>query len=316
MVGTTVTKATAHNAKYIFQNKIGKGAKVQLIRSNDVIPKIMEVLSPATSGKADMPNVDYVWNDTEVDIMPKHISKDLQDKITIKLLIHFFKKMGVKYLSEGIITKLADKGYNSVEKILTAKKQDLYNIEGLGSTMVDKIYSEIDKAFSNVKLETFMAASHKFGRGLGETKIREIIKRYPDILIKKWSASDMTDNIMKVDGFSDKTSELFVKNFDAFMEFYNSIAKIKDLSRFEKVVVKSNKTNLFDGKTIVFTGFRDTTLEQIIIDNGGKVSSSVSKNTFIVVHADNEDSSSKLDKARKLDVPIINKTDFMAKYVK
>ena len=78
--------------------------------------------------------------------------------------------MKIKYLSEGIITKLVNNGYDTIPKILKAKKASLSKIEGLGDKIITKIYDEIDRAFEEVDLQTFMGASHKFGRGLGRRK--------------------------------------------------------------------------------------------------------------------------------------------------
>jgi len=51
--------ATAFNAAFVEDNKIGIGALVKLVRSGDVIPHIMEVIEPAQ--KAKMPDVEYKW---------------------------------------------------------------------------------------------------------------------------------------------------------------------------------------------------------------------------------------------------------------
>jgi DNA ligase (NAD+) len=96
LVGTTVTFATAHNAKMVYDNKLGKGARIKIIRSGDVIPYIMEVVEKAK--KPDMPDIPYVWNETEVDILidyDEEIDEEILDKVKVKLLTHFFKKLDV-----------------------------------------------------------------------------------------------------------------------------------------------------------------------------------------------------------------------------
>ena len=317
LVGTTIKYATAHNAKFIVDNKIGPNAKIKIIRSGDVIPKILEVVKPAS--KPQMPNVQYKWNSTNVDLMLKSMDGISKIQVTIKLLTYFFKTMGVKYLSEGIITKLVENEYDSIEKILTADKDDLSIIEGLGDKMVSKIYDEIDRAFDEVELSTFMAASHKFGRGLAEKKIREIINMYPNILTEEWDEDEMEEKILEVSGFSTKLAKLFSKNFEEFMDFYNEISKIKDISRFEEIQITDEESSdgekLFAEKTIVFTGFRDKDLKDSIIKNGGKVSDSVSSKTFILICADGADmSSSKFKKAEKNGTKIMTKSEFLKKY--
>lgn len=65
------------------------------------------------------------------------------------------------------------------------------------------------------------------------------------------------------------------------------------------------------GKTIVFTGFRDKALEQRVVEAGGKMGTTVSKNTSLVVAADLGEASSKLEKARALGVPVVSREGFV-----
>lgn len=313
--GTTITYATAHNAKFIVDNNIGPNAKIKIVRSGDVIPKIQEVTKGATEPQ--MPDYDYEWNDTKVDLIMTDTVGKGSEIVTMKVILHFFQKMNVKYLSEGIITKLVNEGYDSIVKILTANKKKLSNIEGLGNKMVTKIYDEIDRAFEEVDLVTFMAASHTFGRGLGERKIREIINVYPNLILEEWDEDEMIENILKVPGFSDKLAEKFSENFENFMEFYDEIAEIKDISRFEEVNDESSdeEDKIFTGSIIVFTGFRDKTLNDAIIKLGGKVSTSVSSKTTILLCPDGADqSSSKFAKAEQAGTKIMTKSAFIKKY--
>ena len=200
--GTSVTFATAHNAKFIEENIIGPGAEIEIIRSGDVIPYILSVIKPASSGKPQMPSLKYKWNNTKVDIILDDNTED--NIVNIKVIEHFFRKMGVKWMSEGIITKLVDNDFDSIHKILTAKKNDLINIDGIGEKLVDKIFIEINRAFKEIKLEKFMAASHTLGRALGEKKLAEIVKVYPNILTNTWSHNEIINNVIEINGFSDK----------------------------------------------------------------------------------------------------------------
>jgi NAD-dependent DNA ligase len=321
LVGTTIRYATAFNAKFVVDNQIGPGSQIKIIRSGDVIPYIMEVVKGSTNGKPQMPDIKYHWTETNVDIIIDDFETNTNDTVKVKQLVYFFKTMNVKYLSEGIITKLVDNGYDTVIKILKAKESKLTKIEGLGDKMVTKIYDEINKAFETVELHTFMSASHKFGRGLAEKKLIQIVNAYPYILTQDWDDDEMIDNIMELDGFSTKTSELFTKNYKKFYKFYKDVNKVKDISRFEinesdcETDSSDDEDQLFSGKSLVFTGFRDKELEKFIIKNGGKVSTSVSKNTHMVIYADSDAGSSKLIKAKELNIKSMNKTQFMKKYM-
>lgn len=324
LVGTTVTRATACNAKFVVFNKLGKGAKIKIIRSGDVIPHIMEVLVPAK--KADMPDIPYIWNDTEVDIIidyNEEIDKEILDKVNVKLLRHFFKTIGVKFLSEGILKKLVINDYDSIIKILGAYayKEDLYDIQGLGEKSISKIYKGIKNKIETVKIHTFMAATHLFGRGIGKRKLKEIIKVYPNIIYEKWNINELTKKINKIDGFSDIMTNKFVENLDKFKKFCKDLQKVYDISHIinkkevEKVTKKDKDKLKFNNLIVVFTGIRDIQLQDLIENNGGKVSSSVSNNTDIVIHSEKPDiTNAKYKKAKELNIKLLSLSQFKKIY--
>ncbi len=316
LVGVTVTFATGFHAKFISDNVIGPGAVIKIIRSGDVIPHILEVVKPATSGEPKMPDVAYKWNETKVNILLKNISGAQGDIVKVKLLDHFFSTLGVKHISTGILTKFVDEGFDSVAKILKADKKELAQIEGLGDKVIKKIFDNIYDAFKNMKLEEFMDASHLFGTGVGTRKVKLIIDEHPDIMTKNYSDDELRKMILDIKGFSDITTNKFIDNFDEFKKFYkeiNNIVKIEHIVKIQKK--KENDNALFKDMSIVFTGFRDKDLEDFITENGGKVSSSVSKNTSILIHADDTDeASSKLTKAKEIGVKTMSKSDFIKKY--
>lgn len=314
--GVTIKKATAHNAKYIVDNKIGKGSVLKVIRSGDVIPYIMEVLTTSTSGEGDLPDVECEWNATGVDLIVKKLEGSSKKVVTIKLLHGFFSVIGVKQFGEERVAKFVSAGYDTVAKILNADKADLATLDGIGHTIVQTIYDEIDKAFNSMTLEMFMTASHKFGRGLAGRKLQKILDLYPDILKQKWTEDEMIEKILQVDGFSDKLATLFTNNLKSFKTFYTEISKIKNISRFDKIEKKVVKKGLvFSGMSFIFTGKRDKELEQYIIENGGIIEDSFKKTCTYLIHDDNADtSSSKFEKAEKANVKVISNSAFKLKY--
>ena len=347
--GTTVTYATAFNAKYIQDNKIGPGVIIKITRSGDVIPYILEVTKPAPAPQ--MPPYPYKWNATGIDIILTNIEGKVKQIVTSKILQHFFSTLGTKYISGGIIDKLIENGFDTIPKILDANQTELSKIPGLGTKGVTKIYAEIDKSFKTTDLPTFMAASHKFGRGLAQKKLAEIVKKYPLILTQNWSTKEMIKNIEKVSGFSNKLATMFTENFQTFMKFYKEIAKIKDLSRFElgsdsddddddsddnsddnsdddsnddsnddddnnKNKNKNKKQKPLTGQKIVFTGFRpEKEFQKKLEKMGAQISNSVSSNTTLLVHKDGADTtSSKFTKAQKLGTQVLSNSQFLDKY--
>ena len=312
LLGTTIKSATAFNAKFIVDNKLGKGAIIKIIKGGDIIPDIHEIVKPAK--QADMPDVEYEWGESGVNIIMKNFATS--PLVIIKRITHFFRKIGVKFLSEGIITKLVNNGYNSIVKILNADKKNLVELDGIGTKLVNKIYNSIEQAIKNMDLANFMAASHVFGRGLGETKLKLIIDAIPDIMIKNYKRDDLVKKINCIEGFADISTEKFIDNLDNFKEFFNEINDIYDLSDLIKYKKEIPTGNLFEGKgNIVFSGERSPEAEKFIVNNGGKVSNSVSKkNTFMVVYS-GDASTSKVQSAKDNGIPIILLDEFKKKFM-
>lgn len=318
--GVTISKANAFNASFIEQNNIGKGAKILITRSGGVIPDIYDVILGSKDGPL-FPNYPYKWDNNHVNIiLTNECNTNGKQIVKIKQLEHYFSTTGVKFLSEGILTKFVDNGYNNLEKILKANKEQLYEINGFGKKLITKIYDEIDKSFETMDLATFMAGSNKLGRGFGVKKISAILEVYPNILNDTFDSKDeFIKKIIAIKGFSDITANQFCSNFDKFKDFYIKISKIKDLKRFESLKVTNINTNKelkFNNYKFVFTGFRNDDIQKYIIENGGSVSNSISSTTNILIHADNMDTTTtKFKMAIKKNITIISKSEFEKKYM-
>jgi DNA ligase (NAD+) len=114
--GVSIKQATGFNADFIVKNKIGKGAIIKIQRSGGVIPDIKEVLKPADNNKPLMPDIPYKWNKTNIDIIAEINDKNREHDI--KSFTYFMKSLNIKGVSDGIITKLYDNGYDTILKII------------------------------------------------------------------------------------------------------------------------------------------------------------------------------------------------------
>jgi DNA ligase (NAD+) len=315
LLGSEITYATAFNAKFIVDNKIGPGSIIKLIKSGDVIPYIQEILKISDSKKPKMPSIKYEWNDTNVDIIATELDDESMNKIIVKKLSYFFQTLDIKYMGEGTIEKFVDNGYNDLWKILNADITKLKKIDGFGDKLVEKIYDSIDKSLINRELCDLMAASQIFGRGIGSKKFKLITDVYPniiDIVNKNGNVKEIVNNIS---GFDDKTTSKIVDNFKLFINWLGELTKIKpnvlhNYKSKEGSKDINKKFNKYANKTIVFTGFRDKEVEIILDKIGSKVTTTISKNTDILIAADTTEKSSKIVKANELHVKIISKDDF------
>jgi len=327
LVGVTIKHATAFNAKYVKEKVLGPGSVIKIVRSGDVIPHILEVVKPSSSGKPQMPTGKYTWDDTQTNISiildDKNLDTSIKDTMTTKLIADFFKKLGVKHISDGIVLKLVEAKFDNIFKIvdtLSHSPEDLYSISGLGETIITKIRTNTLEALQDTNLAVLMTASNTLGRGVSLVKIKVILESYPDILTKKYTEEKLAAMLLDLPGFDTKTATLVSSNFDKFKIFFdklNNIIDLKYLKVYKLVKVKKNKvTGLakLANITVVFSGFRDKELEDFIVNNGGKVTGSVSSNTSILLYNAGEKSTGKYTKAVELGIDVLTKEEFEEKY--
>lgn len=315
--GAKIEYATAFNAAFVEDNKIGIGAIVKLVRSGDVIPHIMDVVVPAE--KAQMPSVPYKWNETHIDIIMENMEDD--ETVKEKNIVGFFKGLEVDGLGPGNVKKIITSGYDSVAKIIGMSKTDFLKVDGFKEKMADKIYTSIHKQINDSSLVKIMAVSNIFGRGFGERKIEPIMNKYPDIITSLDSDDEKIKKIVEIRGIEKKTAERFVKHIPAFIQFMEtsklqskieeSMTGVTDTNAKEKPIDTSHP--LFD-KHIVITGFRNKLLSQELKNIGAKESSAVSKNTFVVIISKEGEDTNKSESARQKNIPIITLDTFKEKY--
>ena len=300
--GVEIKRVSAHNAKYVVDNKLGVGAIIEIIRSGDVIPYIQKVIKPAL--KIDLPKGTWYWNETEVDI----ISNDMEsDELKIKNLQFFFSTLNTKGMGKKNVEKIYNSGLNTIEKILKAKETDLLKIEGFKEKTSSNLILAIKESLTNVNLAKLIAASNALGEGIGELRLKQVLNTYPNLITdyKKWTKKEFIDKIKELEGWEDKTSSVLVNNFDEFIKFYNKIKSYITLEK--KIEIKQSKLT---GLTVVLTGFRDNDLQEKLEAIGVKISSSVSKNTDYLVVKDKDtinEGTGKVQKAQEAGVKIITK---------
>lgn len=306
--GAKIEYATGHNAAFIFNNKINVGSLIQLIRSGDVIPKVHKVISPSFEGKKPPQDMETVWNETKVDLVLKNAAKN--KIVLMKSIAAFFEKIGVAGLGRGNIQRIIDAGFDTIPKIVAMSVDDFLTVEGFKEKMSNKIYNNIKTSIENTSLESLMAGTNIFGRGMGAKRIKLILTHYPDIL---WSSDSEAEKLKKVaglPGFKDKTAEAFVPHIKEFMDFVEKIGILERIKEKvpEKLIIDTN--NPLCGKKVVFTGIRDKTLQQKLETFGVKIAGSVSKNTDFVVVKHLEDDTGKAEKARELGVKLLTPSMF------
>lgn len=315
--GVTMTRASGKNAKFIINNQIGPGAVIIVTRAGDVIPDIIDVVSPAPSG-AKLPSgqyANYTWNETEVEfILTNAIDNSTVQKGKIE---YFMTQLDIKNVGPGRIGLLYDNGFDTLQKILNASVEDFAKIEGLGKKSGKQIYDNIHQAINPAPLAKLMAGSGIFGPGFGIKKFELVLEVYPDILnyIDK-SKEELTQLIQKVPGY-DKTSDVFANHLADFVAWLEDHPMIQ-IEPFESAFNGDEEIEEgyipMNGLKIVFTGFRSSELEDKIKSRGGVVSSSINKNTSYLVAKDPSDLKGKGAKAQELGINILGVEEFKTLY--
>jgi DNA ligase (NAD+) len=306
--GVVIKQATGFNADFIEKNKIGLGSIIKIQRSGEVIPHIISIIKEADDGNPMMPIIPYKWNKTHIDIIA--VLDDKNREVDIKNFMFFMKSLKIKGVSEGILTKLYDNGFDSLKKIIYITKEDVLKIDGFK----DKSASNLIEALDEIKKKNcneIMIASNIIGRGLGEKKLELILKTYPDICQNKKKGLDIKiEDLMKINGMGELTSLLFKDNLEKFYDFYEDIG-----FKLKKINVKTivNK-GIFENVYFVFTGFRSDELEKFIKDNGGDVEKTITSKTNYLIMKDRSKITNKISKAIEKGVKIISKDDFMTEH--
>jgi DNA ligase (NAD+) len=300
---------TGFNAKFISDNGIGPGAVITIIRSGEVIPYVLDVVKSVEPEFPD--DYEYKWDKNGVNIILKNIS-DNRDVI-INRLTKFMKNIGVDNLSKGIVTRLVDNGYDDIFSMIQLTVDDLLKIEGFQKKLANKLYSHLNSALQRLDILTLMDASNIFGRGFGKKKIRKILNDYPTIVndYSKRNYSEWYNNLIEIEGFNSITAESFLSSLPEFQKFYRKISKIISILPYKNI---TKSKGLFRNQNVVFTGFRNQKWQMFIEAEGGKVTTSVSKNTTILIYKDGDESSSKYQKAKQLGIKLISMSNFAKMY--
>lgn len=318
--GVKIKQASGFNAGFITKNKLGAGSHIIIIRSGDVIPHILEVLTPSASGEPDMPDIPYIWNDTGVDILLSSNEKNRDHDI--KEFTYFMKALDIQGVGPGIITKLYDAGFDSIKKIFNIKFEDIIKIEGFKEKSANNVLNGLSKIHS-INCLSIMDASNIFGRGYGERKLKTITDKFPFILNfdknnRQKSLKLTIEDLITVNGIAEISAKLFIDNLPKFYKFYDDL-NIKcnypievvnsnsNLKKENSIVKKSN--NNINNKGFIFTGFRNKDYEKKITDNGGIIKTSISKNLDYVIVANKDTDNTKVKKAQELGIKIIDITE-------
>lgn len=315
--GSTVSHATLHNQDEIDRLDIRIGDTVIIKKAGDIIPKVLRSLPELRTGKEKRFSTEAYakergWNirkqeNTAGNSVAWYLDDDTNTEIKKQKIIHFVSKkafnidgMGEKivekFLQEGIITDAADIFDMDREKILA--------LEGFKEKSVDNLFEAIE-AVRTIPLARLV---YSLGiRHIGEENARLLASNYTNIA----SITQATfESLEAIEGLGPVAAESITEWFE---NPDNQDLLRRLLEQVEVQEYECTSSSIFEDKIFVITGTLPTLsredAKQIVLDNGGKVAGSVSKNTSYVLAG--EKAGSKLSKAEELGVKVIGEKEFL-----
>lgn len=316
VAGSTVSRATLHNQDEIDRLDVRISDTVIIRKAGDIIPEVLQVLTDLRSGKEKKFSIQDYAKQHGIEIEKGKSGKDesvawyVKDKnmpaIRLENMIHFVSKKGMNIvgLGEKIVEFFMEQGLVSERKdIFELEYGDIEGYEGFKDKSIQNLLNAIEES-KKVELGKFI---YSLGiRHVGEETAELIadefktIENLRKVKFEKLEAIDGVGSVVAqsvIDWFADKENSRELDGLLEYLKIARAAGKIQ---------------NTLSGKTFVLTG----TLESMSRDEakakikslGGKVTSSVSKETSYVVAG--ADPGSKYDNAVKLGVEILDEKGF------
>ncbi len=320
--GAITTRATLHNITYIKDMMLGIGDRIRVYRSNMVIPKVHDSIDKSGNFKipskcpiCGQPTRIIKENDSEVLVCE---NSDCKGKLLGKL-VHAASRnaLDIENLSESTIEKFINLDWlNSIKDIyhLSDHENKMKTLDGFGKRSVEKLLNSIEES-RNTTLDRFIYSLSisligKTASKLIAERVNYSIREFIVIMGTKGASY-----FNSLEGIGDK----IISSLDNYWSKHSDM--IYELSKeftFETPnIVLDEIPNTLQGKTFVVTGSvhhyknRDE-LKADIVSHGGTVVGSVSSKTSYLINNDINSTSSKNQKAKSLNIPIILEEEFLS----
>lgn len=338
--GADIQRVNGINMRYIFDWMLYPGETVTIIRSGEVIPKIIGVGNSYIPFKEEYTSIkeyEYAYNlavrerqnntfgvfssDETLDKCPV-CGKKLEELIgpdgdwcelvcmnpkcegqILNGIIKFFEIAGVDGFGAKTFEQLFEAGViRNQYDAFRLDYDDLIILDGWAEKSVDNFLSEMKRIRTSLPFARFLHATGWFA-DLGEKTLQKILDA------DGWGKDDY--ELIEIEGVQQITADKFTsgfydycKNEDMILHFFN----------FAYVKTPKNDGKL-RGFVVCATGFRDQALFKEIKDNGGVVGDGVTKETTCLIVKDINSTSSKVKKAQKMGIEILDIDGFKTKYM-
>ena len=314
LAGTTVSKATLHNIDNIRDKDIRIGDTVVVQKAGDIIPEVLESLPAKRTGTEKeyrMPEVCPACGSPVVrdeDMAAVRCPNELCPAKRSRAIAHFASKgaMNIDGLGPQIIDLLLDnKRIENAADLYKLRVEDLKDLDRMGEKSAQNLVDAIERS-KRAGLERLIYALGI--RQVGEAASRAVAEKYKT-LDSCFSAT--VESLCEIDDIGEITAKSIVEFFAR-----PESRALADALEAAGVLTESTaapKGDRLAGLTFVITGTLPTMKRDeasaLIVQNGGKVSGSVSKKTSLVLAG--EDAGSKLVKANELGIKVIGENELL-----
>lgn len=310
--GVTVKRATLNNYDDILRKKVRINSRVLVRRSNDVIPEILGVLDENQKGTIEIEKPKYCpFCHSELIEEKVHIYCPNSISCTPQLearIVHFASRnaMNIEGLSEKTVAKFIDELHiKEVDDLYDLTYDDLIKLDSFKEKKTNNLLTSIKRS-KDVRLEAFIYAIGI--PNVGEKTARDLAKKFKTFANLR---DAKFESLIEVDDIGD----IVARNI---MEFFHdeNIKRSLDalLSKGINILeTESNRSNDLLEEKFVITGtienYKRNYIKDLIEKNGGKVSSTVSKNTNYLLCGENP--GSKREKAEELGINILENQELI-----
>jgi DNA ligase (NAD+) len=314
LAGSTVSRATLHNIDNIREKDIRIGDHVIVQKAGDVIPEIVKVVTDKRDGSERIFNMPETCPECGAKVIREE--GEAATKCTgancpaqiMRHLIHFCSRdaMDIEGMGPALTEKLLSEGLvKRVSDLYRLKKEELAALEKMGDKSAENLLVAIENSKQNSLDRLITGLGIPF---VGVRAAKLLCSAFPDI---DAIIGATEDELCAVNEIGEKMAESII-SFFSLEQNRSLIEELRELGMNLKSGNTEPAGTQFANLTFVLTGTLPTMKRDeaaaIIESLGGKVSSSVSKKTSIVLAG--EEAGSKLEKAQSLGVRIIDEEEF------
>jgi len=315
LAGTTVKRASLHNEDEILRKDIRPGDTVVIEKAGEIIPQVLSVVNPDREDRSppfSMPENCPACNEKleklDDEVAWRCINPQCQPQVRERIK-HFASRdaMDIDGLGEAIVEQLIDADLISTyADLYKLDKKDLIPLERMAEKSAENLIEAIQKSKEQPLERLIYAIGIRF---VGKTVAKDLASNFKSMdSLMNASEEEMT----QVDSIGPKIAE----SVNLFFNHEKNLQLVEQLREAGLNFETSESevvSNVLENKKFVLTGTLPTLTRkeasELIEKHGGKTSSSVSSNTDFILAG--ESAGSKLDKAQKLGIPILDEEKFM-----